>query len=95
MQDYAESIRITFDPTKVGYADLLSMFNAYHTPEDPRWAGTQYRSAIFYMNAEQKEMAESLVKNMGALGKYVAVEPASDFYRGEDYHQKYLEKMRL
>lgn len=71
------------------------MFSSYHTPADPRWAGTQYRSAIFYTSEEQKELAELLVKGMGALGKYVAVEPASDFYRGEDYHQKYLEKMML
>jgi peptide methionine sulfoxide reductase MsrA len=71
------------------------MFKSFHTPSDPRWAGTQYRSAIFYMNEEQKKLAELAVKGMGAMGDYVAVEPASDFYRGEEYHQNYLDKMML
>lgn len=71
------------------------MFKAFHTPADPRWAGTQYRSAIFYLNEEQKKDADDLVKSMGTLGEFVAIEPASDFYRGEEYHQKYLDKMML
>ena len=71
------------------------MFKGFHTPSDPRWSGTQYRSAIFYQNEEQKKLAETLVEGMGALGKYIAVEPASDFYRGEEYHQNYLDKMMM
>ena len=64
-----------------------------HTPADPRWAGTQYRSAIFVHTAEQRELAEKAVQSRGALGKFVAVEKASDFYRAEEYHQKYIETM--
>jgi peptide-methionine (S)-S-oxide reductase len=88
----AESIRISFDSSKLKYNDLLQMFVSFHTPSNPRWTGSQYRSAIFYHTKEQKENAISFVKTLGALGKYIAVEPASAFYRGEDYHQKYLEK---
>jgi peptide-methionine (S)-S-oxide reductase len=89
----AESIRVTFDPNLVEYSDLLQMFASFHTPENPRWTGTQYRSAIFYHNEQQRKLAEDFVRGIGALGKYVAVEPASDFYQGEEYHQKYLDKM--
>ena len=89
----AESIRIHFDPARVNYEDLLSMFWEYHTPADPRWAGTQYRSAIFVHTPEQREAAEAFVSSKGRLGTFVPVEDASDFYRGEDYHQNYLDKM--
>ena len=64
-----------------------------HTPADPRWAGTQYRSAIFVHTPDQRTMAERAVKARGALGGFVAVEDASDFYKAEEYHQKYIEKM--
>ena len=92
IQDYAESIRVTFDPTLISYQDLLDMFFSFHTPADPRFATTQYRSAIFYHTTEQKELAEKAVAARGALGKFVAVEPASDFYRAEEYHQKFIAK---
>ncbi|CAJ1968557.1 unnamed protein product [Cylindrotheca closterium] len=69
------------------------MFN-YHTPADPRWAGTQYRSAIFVYNGEQRERATKFLEETigGKLATYVAIEDASDFYKAEEYHQKYLEK---
>ena len=92
IQDYAESIRVTFDPSKVSYNDMLDMFFGFHTPADPRWAGTQYRSAIFVHTLEQRNLAEAAVKAQGTIGKYVAVEDASDFYRAEEYHQKYIKK---
>ena len=92
VQDYAESIRVTFNKDKWTYEQLLDYFFASHTPADPRWAGTQYRSAIFYHTDEQKQMAEKACKDRGALGAYVSVEKASDFYRAEEYHQKYVEK---
>lgn len=67
---------------------------SYHTPADPRWAGTQYRSAIFVYNGEQREMASKFLEEKigGKLATYVAIEDASDFYKAEEYHQKYLEK---
>ena len=92
IQDYAESIRVTFDPTKISYADLLDMFFSFHTPSDPRFAGTQYRSAVFYHTQEQKQLAEQAMAKRGRVGSWVAIEPASDFYQAEDYHQKYIVK---
>jgi len=93
IQDYAESIRVVFNPEEVSYADLLEMFFAFHEPGNPAWTGTQYRSAIFPFGKEQRELAEAAVKRKGALGKFVAVEGAGDFYEGEQYHQNYLDKM--
>ncbi|KAG7358916.1 methionine sulfoxide reductase A [Nitzschia inconspicua] len=71
---------------------MLDMFFGFHTPADPRWAGSQYRSAIFVRTTEQRKLAEAAVQAHGTIGKYVAVEDASDFYRAEEYHQKYIEK---
>ena len=68
------------------------MFFDMHTPADPRWSGTQYRSAIFVHTPAQRTLAEAAVNTRGALGKMVAIEDASDFYRAEEYHQKYIEK---
>ena len=68
------------------------MFFAFHTPENPKWCGSQYRSAIFVLSKEQHQAAEQCLNKWGALGKFVAIEKASDFYRAEEYHQKYMEK---
>lgn len=92
IQDYAESIRLTYNGDKLRYEDLLNMFFDMHTPADPRWSGTQYRSAIFVHTPDQRALAEAAVAARGAIGKYVAVEDASDFYRAEEYHQKYIDK---
>eukprot|EP00555_Chaetoceros_dichaeta_P003274 CAMPEP_0198250900 /NCGR_PEP_ID=MMETSP1447-20131203/1915_1 /TAXON_ID=420782 /ORGANISM="Chaetoceros dichaeta, Strain CCMP1751" /LENGTH=211 /DNA_ID=CAMNT_0043935807 /DNA_START=33 /DNA_END=668 /DNA_ORIENTATION=+ len=92
IKGYAESIRIRFDRTKVTYSDVLDMFFAFHTPTNPRFSGSQYRSAIFCLSPDQHQAAEETVKARGALGKFIAVEDSSDFYRGEEYHQKYMEK---
>jgi peptide methionine sulfoxide reductase MsrA len=89
----AESIRISFDSSRISYRELLDLFFEMHTPADPRWAGTQYRSAIFVHTPEQREQAEQAVAIRGRLGMFVAVEDASDFYAAEEYHQKYIEKM--
>ena len=86
-------MRVFFDPSKVSYQELVDFFFDVHTPADPRWAGTQYRSAIFVATPEQREIAEAAVAKRGALGKFVAVEETSDFYKAEEYHQRYLDKM--
>jgi len=88
----AETIRVRYDTNKLTYSDLLSMFFSFHTPENPAWCGSQYRSAIFTFSPEQRKLAEFDIKDWGALGRFVTVEDASDFYRAEEYHQKYLEK---
>ena len=72
---------------------MLDMFWSFHTPTDPRFAGTQYRSAIFPHTDEQKQLATKSMVEKGRLGSWVAVEDASDFYKGEEYHQKYIAKM--
>jgi peptide-methionine (S)-S-oxide reductase len=68
---------------------MLEMFFDMHSPSD--W-GTQYRSAIFVYTQEQKYLAEVACKKRGSRGEMVKIEDASDFYRGEEYHQKYVEK---
>jgi len=90
IQDYAESIRITFNTDKLKYEDLLEMYFEMHTPYGSD--SSQYRSAIFVYTPEQKQLAEAACKAHGTIGTYVTVEEASDFYRGEEYHQKYVEK---
>ena len=73
----------------ISYQELLDLFFEMHTPADPRWSGTQYRSAIFVHTPEQRAWAQDAVAARGALGRFVAVEDASDFYAAEEYHQKY------
>jgi methionine-S-sulfoxide reductase len=95
IQDYSESIRVTFDPSKISYQELLTMYFSFSTPADPRFAGTQYRSAIFYHTEEQKKLAEAAVEARGRVGGWVSIEPASNFYRAEEYHQKYIDKQTM
>lgn len=92
VQDYAESIRFTFNAKKLTYEQVLDLFFDFHTPADPKWAGTQYRSAIFVYTPEQRSLAERACKKRGTIGTFVKIEDASDFYRAEEYHQKYVEK---
>lgn len=92
IKDYAETIRVRFNPDKLDYKELLKMFSSFHTPENPSWCGTQYRSVIFFYSIEQYELAQAAVNEWGALGRFVSIEEASDFYQAEEYHQKYLEK---
>ena len=86
-------MRVTFDPSKISYAKLLDLFFEVHSPRDPRWARTQYRSAIFVHTDEQRQLAQEAAQSRGEMGERVAIEDASDFYRAEEYHQKYIEKM--
>lgn len=98
---HAEAVRIVFDPRKLSYADLLRYFFRLHDPTTPNRQGndrgTQYRSAIFYATPEQKQIAEEVIKEVTAAGKWKApivteVVPASEWYRAEEYHQDYLQK---
>lgn len=93
VQDFAESIRITFDPNRVEYKDLLKMFFAFHMPSSRSVVGGQYRSAIFVHTAEQRELAMEALREKGpAFSRLIDVEDASPFYRAEEYHQNYLDK---
>lgn len=97
---HAEVVEIEYDPTVVPYEKLLALFWERHDPttlnrQGPD-IGTQYRSAIFYHNAEQEAAAKASKDrlNTARFAGRIATEitPASTFYRAEEYHQQYLEK---
>jgi len=96
---HAEVVQITFDPDMVSYRDLLNVFFAIHDPttlnRQGADVGTQYRSAIFYHNQEQHEMAAELIKELNAQKIWdrpiiTEVVPFDEFYQAEDYHQEYF-----
>ncbi|MBN1827309.1 MAG: peptide-methionine (S)-S-oxide reductase [Candidatus Eisenbacteria bacterium] len=90
--DHAETIRVEYDPARVGYEDLLRVFWEEHDPTARPWSA-QYRSAIFTHGAEQERLArESLTRNEERLGRkvYTKIETAGSFWPAEAYHQKYL-----
>ncbi len=98
---HAESVQITYDPAKVTYGQLLMIyFSVAHDPtqlnrQGPD-SGTQYRSAIFYTNDEQKRVAESYIKQLDEAHVYrkpivTQVTPLKGFYAAESYHQHYLD----
>jgi peptide-methionine (S)-S-oxide reductase len=96
---HAEAIQITFDPREVSYGQLLKIF--FSVAHDPTQLnrqgndrGTQYRSAIFYSDAEQKQVAEAYIKQLDqakVFGAPIAtvVTPLEAFYPAEGYHQNY------
>ncbi len=96
---HAEAVEVWFDPTVVGYGELLSTFWSIHDPttrDRQGWDfGSQYRSAIFFHDAEQERLAiASRDERQGALTRPIVTEilPAPAFYDAEDYHQRYFEK---
>jgi len=97
---HAESIEITYDPSKITYGTLLKVFFAVaHDPtqvnrQGPDW-GPQYRSNIFYVDAEQKKIAEAYIKQLNEAKVFSApiatrVDALTKFYPAEDYHQDYV-----
>jgi peptide-methionine (S)-S-oxide reductase len=99
---HAEVVQVDFDPSEVSYEQLVERFFALHDPTQRNRqgpdVGTQYRSAIFFHDAEQERVARE-VRDRAQAGfdRPIATEiaPASAFYRAEDYHQRYLEKRGL
>lgn len=97
--EHAEVIQIAYDPAKVSYGQLLRVFFAVaHDPtqlnRQGNDIGSQYRSAIFYADAQQKEVAERYIAQLGRAGVYTApivtrLEPLADFFEAEAYHQNY------
>ena len=95
---HAEAVKVKFDPNQVSYEKLLEEFWELHDPtqlhrQGPD-VGTQYRSAIFYQNEEQKKAAIKSKEKLEKSGKYkkpivTEIVPASQFYPAEEYHQKY------
>ena|SRR5579883_3504820 len=95
---HAEVVQITFDPQIVSYRELLEVFFTIHDPTQLNRQGadigTQYRSAIFYHNEEQRELAEQVIAEMTAEGIWDApivteIAPFTEFYKAENYHQGY------
>ncbi|MFN2602811.1 MAG: peptide-methionine (S)-S-oxide reductase MsrA [Gemmatimonadaceae bacterium] len=101
---HAEVVEVTYDPARLTYDDLLTVFWENHDPttlnrQGPD-VGVQYRSAIFYHDDEQKAGAEASKAERDRSGRYrrpivTEITPASQFYEAEDYHQQYLEKRGL
>jgi peptide-methionine (S)-S-oxide reductase len=96
---HAEVVEVTFDPDIVSYSDLLDTFWNCHNPttlnQQGLDVGTQYRSAIFFHDDDQKTTAETSIKTMrGSRPDPIVTEitPTSTFYRAEEYHQQYIEK---
>lgn len=96
---HAEVVQVTFDPDVVSYKDLLHIFFGIHDPttlnRQGADVGTQYRSAIFYYDEEQKMIAEAVIKDLDAQKIWDApivttLEKMTDFYIAEDYHQEYF-----
>ena len=98
---HAEAIEITFDPKQLSYRKLLEYFFQIHNPttrnRQGNDIGASYRSAIFFLNEEQKQVAEQLIQEMDASGIWpgkivTEVVPAGDFWDAEEEHQAYLQK---
>lgn len=98
---HAESVEVYYDSTMIDYPTLLEVFFGSHDPttlnrQGPD-AGTQYRSAIFYQNDQEKQLAEDYIKNLKETGAFdgpitTEVSALKKFYPAEDYHQNYEEK---
>ncbi len=98
---HAEAISVTFDSDQLSYNKLLEFFFQLHDPttlnRQGNDRGMSYRSAIFYLDAEQKQVAEDLISAMTASKKWpgpivTQVVPATDFWEAEEEHQNYLQK---
>jgi peptide-methionine (S)-S-oxide reductase len=99
---HAESVKITYDPSKISYNQLLQVF--FFVAHDPTElnrqgpdTGTQYRSIIFYDNDEQKKIAQSYISEVNKSKAFTdpivtEVVPLTDFYPAEDYHQNFFER---
>lgn len=101
---HAEVTQVEYDPSKVSYEDLLQVFWKIHDPttlnrQGPD-VGTQYRSAIFFHTPEQQTAAQKskqALERSGAFKRPIVTEiaPAPEFWRAEEYHQRYFEKHGL
>jgi peptide-methionine (S)-S-oxide reductase len=96
---HAEVIQIVYNSNKITFKQLLEVFFKTHDPttlnRQGADEGTQYRSSIFYHSPEQKEIADKIIKELDTSGAYsnkivTLLEPITDFYVAEDYHQNYF-----
>ena len=98
---HAEAVRVEFDPKKISYGKLLDAFFGMHDPTSKNRQGldfgAQYRSVIFFHNKAQEKEARNKIGALGKSGKFwlpivTEVKPAGEFWRAEEYHQRYLMK---
>ncbi len=100
---HAEVVQITYDPAVTSFAEILGVFFTIHDPttlnRQGADVGSQYRSAIFYTGAAQKDLAEQAIAAVNASGAWknrvvTEVTPLTEFFRAEDYHQDYYANNR-
>ena len=97
--NHAEAVKLEFDPKVISYEEIVKKFFEFHDPttlnsQGPDF-GTQYRSEIFYLNDEQKKIAQKVIneENVRLSGKVVTkLSELKNYCAAEEYHQKYLEK---
>ena len=99
---HAESIQITYDPSKITYGEILKIyFSAAHDPTTVNRqhydVGPQYRSAIFYADEQQKQLAEAYITQLNGAHAFKSnivtqVVPLKGFFKAEDYHQRFLDR---
>src|SRR5690606_28918977 len=98
---HAEVVRLTYDPDRISFRDLLDIFFTIHDPttlnRQGADVGTQYRSVIFYHDETQREAAEAAIRELGESGVWkdpivTEVAPAGEFYPAEAYHQEYYRR---
>ena len=97
--NHAEAVKLEFDPKVISYEKIIKKFFEFHDPttlnsQGPDF-GTQYRSEIFYLNDEQKKIAEKVIneENVRLSGRVVTkLSELKNYCAAEEYHQKYLEK---
>lgn len=96
---HAEVIKIWYDPAVISFTELLEVFFKTHDPTSLNRqgadVGTQYRSAIFYRNEEEKKTSEEIIEELNKSGYYTnkivtTLEPLKEYYAAEDYHQNYF-----
>ena len=104
MTGHAEAVQVEYDPNIISYDELLDIFWSNHDPtslnrQGPD-VGKQYRSAIFFHDDGQQKIAEKSRQRIGESGRFekpivTEIIPAPEFYKAEDYHQKYFQKHGL
>ena len=97
---HVEVVRVTFNPDEISFRDLLEVYFAIHDPttlnRQGNDIGTQYRSVIFYNSDEQRQQAEKAIADLTTKKAFrdpivTSLEPATDFYVAEKYHQRYYD----
>ena len=98
---HAEAVEVDYNPSVISFSELVDVFFKLHDPTTMNRQGpdigTQYRSAAYFSDNEEKDIIESKIKNLNESGEYTSrvvteVEPIESFYDAEDYHQDYYKK---